>query len=142
MCQIEITRQQPGATGNIHFSFQAIQKNQGQVADVLASGPHAQAALVPATPWLDKTVPPQPVIAWEESEGPRDSLRIRLPGGKQPRLWAVQIFRDGKWRLQVVPGSRHQVSIDGAEPLERIAVTAISRTGVAGPVAILGVANK
>jgi len=138
--QVEVTRRQPGSTGNIHFSFQAIQKNQGQIADLLASGPYAEVALVPASPWLDDHRPPEPVIAWEKGDAGQDTLQLRLPDGKQPWLWSVQTQRGGSWRLQVVPGEQDRVVLDRSEtdvPLERVAVTAISRTGAAGPVARL-----
>jgi hypothetical protein len=133
--QIETTRKQVGASGNVHFSFQAIQKNQGKIADALIEGPYAQAALVPASPWLDHPVPPQPVCEWKKEDGSADTLQLRLSDGKQPWLWAVQTQRGGQWQQQVVPGQQSQIPIDrsGQLPtLERIVVTPISRAGVAG----------
>jgi len=138
--QVEITRQQPGATGNIHFSFQAIQKNQGQIADMLASGPYAEEALVPASPWLGAKPPPKPILAWEESDGGQDSLRLRLPDGARPWWWSVQWRHGDRWQLQVVSGQQDRITLDRSKsqgPLEQVAVTAISRTGVAGPVVVL-----
>ncbi len=54
--QIALTREQPGATGEVHFSAKAIMKNQGGVADALLAGPYAKPALIPESPWL----PPRP----------------------------------------------------------------------------------
>ena len=50
--QIALTRAQPGATGQVHFSAKAIMKNQGGVADALLAGPYAKPALIPESPWL------------------------------------------------------------------------------------------
>ncbi|PKO16209.1 hypothetical protein CVU37_11335 [candidate division BRC1 bacterium HGW-BRC1-1] len=54
--QIALTREQPGATGEVHFSARAIMRNQGGVADALLAGPYAKPALIPESPWL----PPPP----------------------------------------------------------------------------------
>jgi hypothetical protein len=85
---------------------------------------------------LNDSIPAKPVIEWDESEDPGSTLRMRLPDGKQPWLWSIQTRRGDQWRLQVAPGQQDRVALDRSEtlaPLEQVAVTAVSRTGVAGP---------
>jgi uncharacterized lipoprotein YddW (UPF0748 family) len=55
--QIELTRAQPGATGNIHFSMKALLQNYDGIADKLKNGPYAQPALVPESTWLSGARP-------------------------------------------------------------------------------------
>jgi uncharacterized lipoprotein YddW (UPF0748 family) len=50
--QIEATRAQPGATGNVHFSMKALMHNYDGIADTLKAGVYSEPALVPESPWL------------------------------------------------------------------------------------------
>jgi uncharacterized lipoprotein YddW (UPF0748 family) len=50
--QIEATRAQPGATGNVHFSMKALMRNYDGIADTLKAGVYSEPALVPESPWL------------------------------------------------------------------------------------------
>jgi uncharacterized lipoprotein YddW (UPF0748 family) len=134
--QIEVTRNQPGATGNIHFSFQAIQKNKGQIADALLAGPYARRALVPASPWLDDRQPTQPEVRLDRSRQ-QPVLTMRLAGGGQPWLWVVRQLTGGKWKIDICPGERDRMTLDLPDnqpgPPEAIVVSAVSRTGIEGP---------
>ncbi len=56
--QIEATRAQDGASGNIHFSIKAVAADRGGVATKLREGVYAKPALVPASPWLAAKTPP------------------------------------------------------------------------------------
>lgn len=58
--QIRLTRETIKVPGNVHFSMKALQRNWNGIADSLAQGPYANAALVPASPWLDRAAPPAP----------------------------------------------------------------------------------
>lgn len=46
--QIEVTRNTPGATGNVHFSFKAFTQNWRGINEKLKAGPYAKRALIPA----------------------------------------------------------------------------------------------
>jgi uncharacterized lipoprotein YddW (UPF0748 family) len=56
--QIEVTRGQPGASGNVHFSMKALMHNYDGIADKLKQGPYAEPALVPESKWLGDRVGP------------------------------------------------------------------------------------
>lgn len=133
--QIEATRAQEGAGGNIHFSIKALAADRGGVATTLRKGLYAQPALVPASPWLAAKTPPpaQPRLSWEGQRGGRE-LVLRLPDGKQPWLWTVQTEHDGGWTTQIVSG--HTQSLDDVAS-GQIVVSAVNRVGVAGPAATI-----
>src|SRR5439155_25224306 len=58
--QIQLTRNQTGASGQIHWSMKALLNNPHGVADALARQVYAEPALAPGFPWLDSTPPPAP----------------------------------------------------------------------------------
>jgi uncharacterized lipoprotein YddW (UPF0748 family) len=118
-----------GAGGHIHFSMVALMQDRDGLATQLLAGAYAQAALVPATPWLADAAPAAPTL---QASGPRVSLR---PGpGASVRRWAVWLRREGRWRLQVLPGSTTQIDASGAD---RVVASAVNRIGQAGPRATL-----
>jgi Glycosyl hydrolase-like 10 len=133
--QIEATRAQDGAGGNIHFSIKALAADRGGVATKLREGVYAQPALVPASPWLAAKTPPpaRPELSWSGQGGDRE-LVLSLPDGKYPWLWTIQTERDGDWTTRIVPG--HTQSLHDIAP-GKIVVTAVNRVGVEGPAATI-----
>ncbi|MBZ8178514.1 glycoside hydrolase family 10 protein [Oscillatoria salina] len=65
IAQIEETRKELGATGNIHFSMKSLLENRGEITTKLANEVYANPALVPASPWLENRLPAQPIVAAE-----------------------------------------------------------------------------
>jgi uncharacterized lipoprotein YddW (UPF0748 family) len=133
--QIEATRAQHGASGNIHFSIKAVAADRGGVATKLREGVYAKPALVPASPWLAaKTPPPKtPELSWAGQGGKR-KLLLRLPDGKQPWLWTVATEHDGDWTTRIVPGHTQVMSDFTAR---KAVVSAVNRIGIAGPTATI-----
>lgn len=132
--QIEATRAQAGAGGNIHFSIKALAADRGSVATKLKKGVYRQPALVPASPWLAaKTRPPKrPQLMWVGQGGDR-ALTMRLPADDEPWLWVVQSERDGAWTTRILPGHTQTVKDAGTG---KVVVSAVNRVGVAGPPAM------
>jgi hypothetical protein len=60
MGQVMISRLTPGNGGTVHFSMRALTQDRQRVASGLRDGAYAGGALVPASPWLDDSVPPAP----------------------------------------------------------------------------------
>ena len=92
------------------------------IANALNLGPYAQAALVPATPWLDAVAPAMPQArpeggAWRLDPGP----------GKAPFLWAVWQRRQGRWRFAAQPVA--QAFERGGERRRQAAAHALSSSG-------------
>ncbi|MEP6832928.1 MAG: family 10 glycosylhydrolase [Gemmatimonas sp.] len=128
LAQIQATRLQAGATGNVHFSMVSLMQNQASMNDALVAGPYAQVALVPASPWLKSPLPatPQPVIA--EANGVRE-LRLLPQGDRAPWLWLVRARVDSAWISVVLPGAQTSWRIPGANMPTTLAVTALNRAG-------------
>ena len=128
--QVQQQRQRGGkAGGHIHFSMAALMQDRDGVATQLQAGAYAQAALVPATPWLDDQPPPAPTL---RGNGTRVTIE---PGVGEPAArWAVWRRQSGLWRFAVLPGSQRLIDPLGADLL---VVSAVDRVGNQGASHIL-----
>jgi len=134
--QITLTRDQVGAGGNVHYNMGALVRGVDGLADRLVSGPYAGPALVPASPWLTRSVPATPVVSTTQTAR---GLTLRIFGtvgranpGLAPRWWLIRArYADG-WRAQVVDASTPLVTLapgdDGLLP-DYVVVNAIGKTG-------------
>ena len=172
--QIYVTRDTPGATGNVQFSMKAIQRNYGQaggdaepesrrdrrrreadsqpttgpttspatapsvpekagIATVLADGPYADAALVPATPWLDAKAPDAPnfQVAADKND-PSVNVSWQPRGKEAARVWAVYTRHGASWKLQVFPAHVREAKLQPDTilgPVTAVCVRAVDRLG-------------
>jgi hypothetical protein len=135
--QITLTRDQPGAGGNVHYNMTALVRSVDALADRLTGGPYAGPALVPASPWLSSVPPAAPTVSLTRS-GRNFTLRIsvaavRTPAAPSPRWWLVRArYADG-WHAQVSDAGMPSVTLSpgGARELpDFVVVTAIDRAGV------------
>ena len=129
--QIEATRKDPGASGNIHFSAKAFMHNQGHIDDTLSAGPYQGPALVPACPWLDNKPPAAPAAEAKRDTGGNLVVSWRTPTDNDVFLYAIYAHVNGAWRMDVVPGSTNGYSINttGSTVPGALAVSAIDRAG-------------
>jgi uncharacterized lipoprotein YddW (UPF0748 family) len=132
--QIEVTRAQPGANGNVHFSMKALMRNYDGLADELKRGLYAEPALVPESSWLDDQVPAAPEVE-ARLEGNGVSVEMKLPEGTTPWQWAVHVQTDDGWKTEVVPGrkNRHVVRLMGGTTGSDVVVSAVTRLSREGP---------
>jgi uncharacterized lipoprotein YddW (UPF0748 family) len=148
--QIEATRAQQGATGNVHFSMKALSKNYGGVADRLKSQLYTQPALVPESRWLGRQAPGKPevkarragsdvVVEMALPEGGKGSAaaskaRGKTASGDDPWLWVVRVGSGDHWKTEIVPGGerRHAVALAEGDAPKSVIVSAISRLGREG----------
>lgn len=136
--EIEATRENPGATGHIHFNAAILMKNVDGIADRLATA-YAEPALVPASPWLDKDGPPRPVAsATRDSAASTIDVRFAPVLREQVRWWVVQSRVNDEWVMAIVPGAerRHILTGDVAV-VNLVAVTAVDRNGNASTPALI-----
>jgi len=121
--QVGVVRGRPAASGHIHFSMVALMQDRGGLATRLKQGPYREAALAPATPWLDGEVPPPPVLR-RATDG-----RVVLQaggGGRPPFVWAWWCRSDAGWRFSVLPAAERYVDASGCAS---VVASAVSRTG-------------
>ncbi|MBX3432113.1 MAG: family 10 glycosylhydrolase [Pirellulales bacterium] len=131
--QIEATRAQPGARGNVHFSMKALAKDYDGLAAKLRENLYAKPALVPPLPGAEGPIPATPQATAGAS---RDAVTVRfdLPGASRPWLWVVQLKRGDRWEAAVVPGHERRYTASAAGPrVVEASVSAVSRTGLEGP---------
>ncbi|HUF61073.1 MAG TPA: family 10 glycosylhydrolase [Verrucomicrobiales bacterium] len=136
--QIEVTRRAlpRGSSGHVHWSVKPVMQNRGGLSNLLAQGPYAGRALVPASPWLGRGAPKAPSVRITAEQ----PVRIRVDGGRggDARWWAVQSIEQGEstWRLnRVAAGSQRDISLSG-NPVA-IAVRGLGASGVSGPPLVL-----
>lgn len=125
--QIDLTRAHTVASGNIHFSMQAIEKNARDIATTLAAS-YAQPALIPASPWLDDEVPAAPALTLE-SMG--DQHTLYLQADETAWLWVVRTRYDSGWMLTIVPGWKHVLPLPPHEghTVREVVISAVDRVG-------------
>ena len=137
--QVRLTRRQRGATGNVHYSMQALMRNMDGVADSLAASAYAAPALVPASRWLD-SIPPLRPTATVRRDTVAGGWALRMePRGKTPVwLWAVRARYGDIWTLEILPGSQrtHTLTRDDSLPApDVVTLVAVDRVGNASPIA-------
>jgi len=137
--QIRLTRTQRGTAGNVFWNASSLMRNNDHVGDRLSRELYTQAALIPATPWLDTERLPKPQLRLEHDS---QAAKWKISWTKAPgvRLWLLQTRCRGKWSsttLLAGESSRSLPSRGSAEFPELIALTAIDRCGVAGTTALL-----
>lgn len=126
--QIEITRLQQGASGNVHFSMKVLLQAERGVGEALGQQLYREPALVPASPWLQSPPPPTPNVRWVGQ-----TLHLEVTGDADPWLWVLQLERDTGWTTVVLPGQLQQHELESPTP-QRVGVSTINRIGIRSPV--------
>ncbi len=132
--QIKVMRTRPAARGEIFYHLRNLTDNPALAAIVRAD--YAQAALVPASPWLDSTPPGQPRLTVFENH--RSGLGVRWETAGEPAwLWILQYRTDAVWATEILPANQTTRTFGNARP-EVISITAVDRTGNLSSPAVLG----
>jgi len=134
--QIELLRHRKSATGHIHFSMSPLLQNRRGIGEQLANELYREAALVPATPWLDRTLPSAPTLERTPKTESSDRIVI-LPGpGKTPMRYALWTRRNDRWSFSVLPASEPHIELSADPingPAETIVVSAVDAVGNESP---------
>ncbi len=125
--QIELQREIAPHTGHAHFSMIALAQNRRGLGDVLKAGVYSQAALVPATPWLDAGGALPNATVYLGSADTQGRLRLHL-GGSATLQHAVWLRYGERWEFRT--GSELNVPAAG---LNAIVASALDRVGREGP---------
>lgn len=134
--QIRVTRLQPGASGNVHFSMKAFGLSPALSLSLTRDVYDGQ-ALVPASPWLADSAPPSPRVTVHRKGDDRE-LRLTPASGSVTRLWTVRWRDEDTWHAMTVPGAQRRLTLRGAKTA---VVTAIDRTGMESEPVILPLAG-
>jgi uncharacterized lipoprotein YddW (UPF0748 family) len=122
--QIDVTRWL-NVRGAIHFHLRNLAENRALNDSVLHK--YAEPALVPASPWLDATLPETPrlqvaVQAW----GVR--LSWEAGGRKSVRNWVLQSRTNGVWHTEILPAWRTLGHFNLPGP-DALVLSAVDRLG-------------
>ncbi len=98
--QVRIARQQPGASGHIHWNMSALMRTSGGVADELARTSYGKVALPPALPERSR-----PAKATLTANIVREGARFTwtTTNDTAVRFWLVQTKVADGWRNDVLP---------------------------------------
>jgi len=126
--QIERTRQTPGASGNVHFSMQAMRADDIQLSDSLLSTAYRRPALPPKTTWLGGESPSAPDLEARTLLG-RTHVALSPSDAVPVRRWAVQVLTPTGWTDHVLPASQRTIGADMLIGAEAVSVRAVTRLG-------------
>jgi len=127
--EIAVTRERPGATGEVHFSMKVFLDNRQNVLSVLGDGLYSHRSLVPASPWLGDDSPASPEVSAHKSDDGRWNLEIKPGDHKAVRFYTIRV-KLGKWLEPRVTSNRSlTLSLDPGVTPDLISVTAIDRVG-------------
>jgi uncharacterized lipoprotein YddW (UPF0748 family) len=135
--QILLTRRNPQASGNVHFSFKTFTRNWKDVNEEIRQLNETK-ALVPASPWLDDQAPNAPSVQANVGEN-----RLELAtDAEDARFWAIYVKRGDDWTLERVTSSKQDsawVLLSGASAA---AVSVVDKYGNEGPRTIVSLAQQ
>jgi uncharacterized lipoprotein YddW (UPF0748 family) len=128
--QIELTRGQSGATGNVLYNMGILMRNTSGISDLLSREIYSQPVLPPAFPWLDSQ-PPGKAAVTVSGISPKELRAVWQPGGREPAAqWLVQTRVGGQWRHEILAGAERSRSWTGLTNWPAlIAITAVDRCG-------------
>jgi uncharacterized lipoprotein YddW (UPF0748 family) len=141
MDQIRLTRAQPGASGEIFFSMKNFMQDPDSLDERLAGTSYAAPALIPASPWLDATVPGTP-RAQAQLDMPSGEMMVDFDparGETSPWQWVLQTRTAGGWVTQILPGGQntHLLAGRGEKSPSEVWIYAVGRTGnISAPVRV------
>jgi uncharacterized lipoprotein YddW (UPF0748 family) len=128
--EIELTRRQAGASGEILWHAKPLLRQRDRVADVLQNQVYAAPALVPPSPWLGADAPGQPLLQAALEQGEL-KLNWKSSGGTVWQ-WVLQKKAAGRWSTEILAGAKTGATIQSgpAMPLpEAVALFAVDRFG-------------
>jgi uncharacterized lipoprotein YddW (UPF0748 family) len=135
--QVRLTRAEPGATGNIHFSMNSLLRNRAGISDALRGAVYATPALPPASPWLGAAPPATPTVVVQPRAETRHT-RLVLHATERPAWWLVRQRFGGDWQVRVMRATDDVLELPwpGERAPDALAVSGVSRTGVEGAPAL------
>lgn len=138
--QIMVTRGMlPENSGDVHWSIGSLTKDSN-LAKAVVEGPYKKQALVPACPWLNASAPEVPQVGTKKTG---DSLQISWTHSNERAIfhWVVYYQYGNKWSYTILNRRDRSFAVSllaGKDSLNRIAVSAVDRTGNESKIELLG----
>ena len=132
--QIELTRQQPGVAGHIHWNMRALMKNKGGVDEALLRSSYTTPALVPSMNSATSKLP-APQLLSPKTEAGHIQFNWAITNRTEVRFWLVQTRRGDTWQTKVLAGSSSGWATDSSTAPEALSIRAVDRFGNAGEAA-------
>ncbi|MGQ0816029.1 MAG: glycoside hydrolase family 10 protein [Gemmatimonadota bacterium] len=107
--QIRLTRDRNARGQLLYNTTWTLKQRGGQLAGLLAADVYKDAAVIPATPWLDGSAPAAPALTLSGS-----TIQITPAPGEAARWWIIRVHSAGQWRTRVQFGTQRSLSIDAA----------------------------
>lgn len=134
--QIEVTRDTPGAQGNVFYSIKWLQNNTKSIKSLLEAGPYREHSLPPAATWLDSGAPLPPTVNYTLNRAVGQHQISWSPNGPEAARWFVLSTLIGStWSHRALPATTLSVTLPvktsgGATgPLRAFAVASVDRLG-------------
>lgn len=135
MGQIYTSRGFPGVSGAVHFSMKTFLENTQGFNQLIAAGPHALPSVVPASPWMDSSLP-LPPSANVRDYGEFYTLHIGYNEPEKARWWIVRTKIGNVMEYDVIPAYRRDIRYFGGEAMKRpdqIWISSVNRLGLHSP---------
>jgi uncharacterized lipoprotein YddW (UPF0748 family) len=131
--QIRLVRQQAGTSGHIHWNMRVGLMRTNGLAATLRRELYQEAALPPALPQSWGLPTSKPRLQVKETKTGAKASWTNDP--KNAHQWVLQWRTSSGWHTRVLPGSQRSYTWSGTAP-HSVALSAVSRSGQLGPVAV------
>lgn len=130
--QVSVTRNTPGATGNVLYSVKGIRDDTNGLRSALKASLYSVPALPPTSPWRD-AVPPLRPNSFIAQSGGNLLLSWSQSGPEPSHWWTVQLLVGDVWQTRLLPGATTSLSIPRSSGLRALAIGAVDRLGNVSP---------
>lgn len=135
--QIDVTRNTPGATGNVYYNFKVFRDNRDNLRTSLIAGQYAQPAILPTSPWIDNVAPFTPNLTYSYNRTTKVHNASWTQNGSEAAFWwVVAKCENNVWKHEVLPAASLSWSRTlklGGVSLQAFAVAAVDATGNVSP---------
>ena len=136
--QIDLTREQAGASGNLHFSMQSLMPENVNLSSKLIHDSYAQMTLVPPSPWLKRERLDAPKLSLRKDPVTGEPVLQWEPNGRgKVWLWALQTQTEGEWETVILPSPQTARALKSTRNPNRmpnlVSLRAVDRCGNLGP---------
>lgn len=139
--QIMLTRTLlPAYPGVVHWHAGILEKDNGQLAKALRTGPYAADALVPASPWLNNKPPARPRIKLT-SQNNTHVIHFSHPDSTTVFRWVAYFKTGDTWQHQVLNRKARTFSIPAGRAAQ-IGVSAVDHSGNESEISFFNLASN